>query len=111
MMWAALITMAIGLSKGYFGSLPLITASAHLRIRRHRELAGTEPISSIVHLSCDCMIVEDKHYSPCLNWPSTYKCMCVARAAGCCTIVCHYRSLLLGEVLTTRLNPHNLPQP
>lgn len=39
-LWAGLFTFLLALSNGYFGSLPLIIVSAHVKVKNNRELAG-----------------------------------------------------------------------
>lgn len=48
--WAGIISLALGLSKGYFGSLSLIIMSAYVKDERHRELAGMCCVISEGHL-------------------------------------------------------------
>ena len=38
--WAVIFTFTLGLSNGYFGSLPMINVSQQVENPRHRELAG-----------------------------------------------------------------------
>lgn len=38
--WAALFTFVLALTNGYFGSLPMINVSAHVKNNKDRELAG-----------------------------------------------------------------------
>ena len=41
--WAVLFTLFLGFSNGYFGSLPLIHLSAHVKQDENKELAGEFP--------------------------------------------------------------------
>ena len=45
--WASFFSLALGSTNGYFGSLPLIVLSGHVKEKRDRELAGG--FKSLVH--------------------------------------------------------------
>ncbi len=55
--WAGLFTLVLGLSNGYFGSLPLIVVSAHVKDKKDRELAG------------GCVVLEWESVAASLIWP------------------------------------------
>ncbi len=38
--WAVVLSVALGLSNGYFGSLPMINVSMEVKKEEHREMAG-----------------------------------------------------------------------
>lgn len=38
--WAVVVTVALGLSNGYFGSVPMINVSMEVKREEHREMAG-----------------------------------------------------------------------
>ncbi len=38
--WAVVLTVVLGLSNGYFGSLPMINVSMEVKKEEHREMAG-----------------------------------------------------------------------